>query len=42
MKYRLFLFILLLGVLALSAPAFAQDEIELDFYYPAAVSGPLQ
>ena len=43
MKNRLFLFFLLIGALIWGAPGFAQDEeIVLDFYYPAAVSGPLQ
>ena len=43
MKNRLFLFVLLIGALIWGAPGFAQDEeIVLDFYYPAAVSGPLQ
>lgn len=42
MKRCLFLFVLLLGALVWSAPGLAQDEIVLDFYYPAAVSGPLQ
>ncbi len=45
MKSRNRFFALLFCLLALSAPALsvgAQEEIVLDFYYPAAVSGPLQ
>lgn len=42
MKQRMIALVLLLGLLTLSAPTLAQDEIVLDFYYPAAVSGPLQ
>ena len=43
MKHKLVFVFLLLGALVWSAPALAQDEeIVLDFYYPAAVSGPLQ
>ena len=43
MKRNLLLLFCLLGALVWSAPALAQDEeIVLDFYYPAAVSGPLQ